>query len=109
MPDRNRPLPRICAAGVPLAPHDLPSARARGAAAQRRHYPGQVVELTGSRRALSRGGFSLHDGQSEGHRQELSSALKRNLSQSTDGEGAIAWLGAALVMATAFACAWWLP
>lgn len=57
--DRTRPLLRSGEAGVPLAPFDQPSACARGAAVPRVHSRAHLdEELTGSRRALSRGGFS---------------------------------------------------
>jgi len=58
--DRNRPLPRQRAAGILLAPLDLLFACAWGATALRCHDQGRVDELTGSRRALSRGGFFQH-------------------------------------------------
>lgn len=58
--DRNRPLPRSREAGFSLAPNDQPSARARGATVPRVHSRATVAELTGSRRALSRGGFFSH-------------------------------------------------
>jgi hypothetical protein len=103
MHDRTRPLPRQRAVGFSLAPVDPPLACAWGARAPVVHIRAGVDELTGSRPARAGAGFFSDDG---GHQQALSSDLKRELCPiGTDGEGVIAWVGAAVVMAAMFAVA----
>lgn len=119
--DRTRPPLRPCGAGF-LAPHDQPD-RAHGAdPVPRVHNRANVVELTGSRRALSRGGF--FSGQSPGHDGTTHAAglilagdvERQSRDESdripecgTDGEGALCWgaVGAGLLMVILFATAVW--